>query len=208
MLFLASVPAPAGDIAVVIKVKGAVTYQAPDAETWSDVAAGLRLPGGSRIRTADDGLAMVKFLTDGSMMRLKPQTDLTLADTKENGPKISLGAALFDVSKQKKRGKFTVTTPTSVATVKGTRFWVTVKADSSTILACLEGTVAVKCMASGKEKDVRGGYTAVVDDDGLTVRTTADGDIPADEQALQLQLQFEGQDGTTKTLQIESTPAK
>ena len=201
--------ARADGIAVVIKVKGSVSYQVEGSDAWEPVKAGLVLPDGCRIRTDDDGLAMVKFLSDGSMMRLKPQTSLTLAsrDSDKGGATLSMGAALFDVKKTRGRDRFTVTTQTTVATVKGTRFWVTVRADTATVLACLEGKVGVKCIASGDEKDVRGGFTAVVDED-LVVRATQSSDLPADEQTQRFEFRFEGKDGSTRTLGIESTPAK
>jgi hypothetical protein len=197
--------ADTGGIAVVIKVKGTVTYQAPQAESWEPVTQGLVLPSGTSVKTAADGLAMVKFLADGSMMRLKPQTHLTLAAReKKGGMQVSLGSVLFDIKKSKARDKFTVSTPTSIATVKGTKFWVIVRADSSTVLVGLDGVVSLECKATGKARNVKKGYTGIVDGSGLKVRETQGGDLPEGEDVLNLEFGFKDEGGGTKTLRIES----
>lgn len=211
MALLAAAPSAAQDVAVVIKVKGAVTYRPAGSDAWQPVAAGQVLDAGTEIRTESDGLAMVKFLADGGMMRLKPQTRLTLAaaDQKERGVSISAGSALFDIKKRRKgHDPFTVISPTSVATVKGTSFWVTVRDDSATVLVCLEGTVRIAAAASGKARDVDGGMTALTDGDDLQVRKTVSSDLPSGEATQELEIRFEDKDGSTKRLRIESVPSE
>ncbi len=192
----------AAAVAVVVKVKGGVFRQAPGAEQWLAAAAGQTLVSGEQVKTDADGLAMVKFLSDGSMMKLKPQTHLTFAARETKGVLMSLGAALFDVKPSDGADKFTVTTPTGVATVKGTRFWVSSAGDSAGSVVVLEGTVRVKSSVTGKEKSVRRGYTALLGPQGLEVRETRGSDLP--EQTQTLEFEFKDADGTTKTLRIDA----
>lgn len=194
----------AGDqaLAVIIKAKGSVLYQAPGAAEWAPAGAGQAILPGGQVKTEADGLAMVKFLSDGSMMKLKPQTHLTFEAREKGGLLLSMGAALFDVKKTASKDKFTVTTPTSVATVKGTSFWVTSRGDSASTTVCLDGVVTVKSRASGKSRDVKRGYTAVCDRAGITVRATRSGDLPEQEQ--QLEFRFKDASGNAKTLRIDA----
>jgi len=201
----------AQDVAVIVKVKGNVTYQSPESDSWEPAKQGLTLSLGCSVRTGSDGLAMVKFVADGSMMRLKPETNLTLSGKDDKrGIMLGMGAALFEITpaKQGKSKGFTVTTPTSVAAVKGTRFWVLVDGDSASAVVCLEGLVGVTHRESGKSRDVKAGMTAVSRPDEFTVRETRSGDLPAGERTRRLELRFEGSDGSTRTLEIESTNAR
>jgi ferric-dicitrate binding protein FerR (iron transport regulator) len=145
------------------------------------------------------------------MMRLKPKTRLTLAaaDTKKRGVHMRAGAALFNIGKRRAGDDpFTVTSPTSVATVKGTRFWVRVGDDSASVLVCLEGTVRLAAAESGSARDVDAGMTGGTDGDELTVRTTVSSDLPSGEATQELEIRFKDDDGSTKRLRIESVPSK
>lgn len=196
----------ADNVAVIIKLKGSVECLAPASSGWTSATAGQVLPAGTRVKTGSDGLAMVKFLADGSMMRLRPGTDLTIAgegEEKRGGAKVSVGAVLFDVNKPLRREGFTVKTPTAVATVKGTRFWVRVADDGRTVVVCIEGTVSVRNGATGEEEETAGGRTAVVDGETIEVRETGEEDIPAAAASRRLELELEGRDGTTRMLRIE-----
>jgi len=189
-------------LAVIIKAKGSVLYQVPGGSAWAPAAAGQTILAGGQVKTEADGLAMVKFLSDGSMMKLKPQTHLTFEARDKGGLLLSMGAALFDVQKSGAKDKFTVTTPTSVATVKGTSFWVTSRGDSASMIATLDGVVTVKSRATGKSKDVKRGNTAVCDQAGITVRATRTEDLPEQEQ--ELEFRFKDGSGNTKMLRIDA----
>jgi ferric-dicitrate binding protein FerR (iron transport regulator) len=189
-------------LAVIIKAKGSVLYQAPGGSAWAPAAAGQTILAGGQVKTEADGLARVKFLSDGSMMKLKPQTHLTFEAREKGGLLLGMGAALFDVKKTGAKDKFTVTTPTSVATVKGTSFWVTSRGDSASTTVCLDGVVTVKSRASGKSKDVKRGYTALCDQVGLTLRATRTDDLPEQEQ--ELEFRFKDANGNVKTLRIDA----
>jgi ferric-dicitrate binding protein FerR (iron transport regulator) len=167
------------------------------------VVAGHALVSGEQVKTEADGLAMVKFLSDGSMMKLKPRTHLTFAARESKGVLMSLGAALFDIKPSNDKDKFTVTTPTGVAKVKGTRFWVTSASDSSGSVVVLDGVVNVKSSADGKARNVRQGYTALLGREGLDVREARGADLP--EQSQRLEFEFRDSQGNTRTLRIDGT---
>jgi len=189
-------------VAVVVKVKGGVFQQAPGAAAWAAAQAGNSLASGTQMKTEADGLAMVKFISDGSMMKLKPQTHLTFAARESKGVLLSLGAARFDVKPSDGKDKFTVTTPTGVATVKGTQFWVSSAGDTASSIVVLDGTVNVKCSKTNKAKNVKRGYTALLGPNGLEVRETRGSDLP--EQSQKLEFEFKDPQGKTRTLQIDA----
>jgi hypothetical protein len=212
LLFAATLAMAAGaeGVAVVVKLKGSVTCQEAGSDAWAAASQGTVLKAGTRVKTGDDGLAMVKFLADGSMMRLKPQTSLTIngRNDKSGAARLILGAATFEIPKRGGADRFAVSTPTSVATVKGTRFWVLVKADSASVVTCLDGVVEVAPPTGGKGKDVKAGFTAEATAAGVTVRPTKPGDIPADEVDQNLLFQFKDKDNNVKQLRIDFNETK
>lgn len=205
----------ADNIAVIIKMKGNVTYQNPDESTWIEAKVGQALVSGGRLRTGEDGLAMVKFLRDGSMMRLKPQSNVMFlsekdkeADKKGTVTKISLGTILFDVKRRSAEESFIVKTPTTVAAVKGTKFWVVVKSDSTTLVVCSEGLVDVMNIFSGNRRETQKDYTAISDLKDVILQKTKPGDLPEGENTGKLEFRFNDRNKNSKKLQIDFNRSK
>lgn len=205
ILFMLS-PAAAADaasaLAVIIKVKGSVLYQAPGAPAWTTATAGQSVLAGAQVKTDADALAMVKFVADGSMVKLKPGTLVTFQGKDARSVQLSMGAALFDVAKSRDGSSFTVNGPACVATVKGTSFWVVARSDSSSTVSVLDGTVGVKA-ESGESRDITRGFTAEASRAGLVVRQTRARDLP--EQSQTLEFEFKDAGGKSKTVKIDAT---
>lgn len=198
----------ADNIAVIIKMKGAVQLQTPGKNDWQAAKKGQMVASGSKIKTGDNGLVMVKFLDDKSMVRMKPKSILTVVGQKEQRVvnkevNITLGSVLFNVDKKHKKGEFHVKTPTSVATVKGTKFWVVVDKNGVTSVVTLEDIVALLNLGSGVSKDVGPGQTGVSDDKGVTVRETKPDDLSEGKETRKMEIKFKDKDGNTKDLIIE-----
>ncbi len=192
-------------VAIVIKSTG--KSQAKQGAKWIDVAKGFRLMSGDKVQTKADGFTAVMFLDDKSIVKLKPNSNLEIQG-KRDGKSIAknivmdVGELFVKVSKQK--GSFQVATPTSVASVKGTEFWL-IENPTGTVVIGLEGLIEVVNKASGQKQDVGAGNTGKSGKDGnVTVTTTQEGEIP-DQGALEEEIiiKFKDGDGKEKEVRIK-----
>ena len=136
----------ADPVAVIIKVKGDITIK--NAASGKSITAkrGTRLFDGDKIATGKSGRLAVKFLDDNSLLRIRPNSTCTINAKNENNSVtknifVEVGTIFSKITKQK--SSFSVTTPTSVASVKGTIFWTVQKFKGSTQYFGEEGTVEV-----------------------------------------------------------------
>lgn len=154
--FIASVTAQ-NEIAVIAKTVGTVSYQYNEQSSWQSLKAGTLLFNNAIIRTADDGFATLIYLDDKSRVTLRPKSELVVSAsvTKEEIEKkvqMKYGESLFEVSKDKRR--FKVETPTSVASVKGTKFFVVIsQEDLSTAVYGITGLVGVRGTTGSRPSD-------------------------------------------------------
>ncbi len=192
-------------VAVVLKTLGDV--QARQAKGWAKMAKGSKLYSGNEVQTKKDGYAAVMFLDDKSVVKVKPNSVLKVQGNYE-GKTISkqivmdVGELFVKVSKQK--GSFQVATPTSVASVKGTEFWV-IEGDQGTTIIGLEGLIELSNKTSGQTATVGVGQTGTSGKDGnVNITETKEGDIP-DEGQLQeeIKIQFRDADGNLKEVKIK-----
>ncbi len=192
-------------VAVVLKSVGDV--QTKTAKGWSKVEKGSKLFSGDQLQTKKDGFTAVMFLDDKSVVKVKPNSVLKIQGTHE-GKSISkkvvmeVGEMFVQVSKQK--GSFQVATPTSVASVKGTEFWVIEGMDGTKIIG-LDGLIELLNNISGDKKDIGAGFTAISGKDGsIVVNPTKEGDIP-DAGALEeeIKIKFRDADGNEKEIKIK-----
>lgn len=192
--------------AVAIVVKSTGKAQAKQGNKWVDVTKGSRLFSGDKVVTKDDGFAAVMFLDDKSIIKLKPNSNLEVKGQYE-GKSISknivmdVGELFVKVSKQK--GSFQVATPTSVASVKGTEFWVIENTNGTKVIG-IEGLIEVLNKASNKKQDVSAGNTANSDKSGnLSVDTTKENEIPEDKDLEEIIIKFRDNDGKEKEVKIK-----
>lgn len=191
-------------VAIVVKTVG--DTQAKQQKGWAKMAKGSKLFSGDEVQTKKDGYAAVMFLDDKSVVKVKPNSILKIQGTYE-GKSISkqlvmdVGELFVKVSKQK--GSFQVATPTSVASVKGTEFWVSEKDGATTIIG-LEGVIELMNKSSGKTGTVSAGQTGKSTGEGVTVEETKEGDVP-DEGELkeEIRVRFKDADGTEKEVIIK-----
>ena len=192
-------------IAVVMKTIGSV--QAKHDAGWASVARAGKLYSGDQVQTKKDGYAAVMFIDDKSLVKIKPNSILKIQGTTE-GKSISkqlvmdVGELFVKVSKQK--GSFQVATPTSVASVKGTEFWVS-ESDGSTSVISLEGVIELVNKASGQSVQVTAGQTGISTKGGkLNTEATKEGAIPnAGELTEEIIIKFKDADGNSKEVRIK-----
>jgi hypothetical protein len=111
---------------------------------------GQVLSPGDRVRTADDGHAIVTFL-DGSSVTIDPATTITVVEATASASgaitirlEQALGRTWSSVQKLTHAdSRFEITTPSTTATVRGTGFITTVSASGATAVTTTDGIVEV-----------------------------------------------------------------
>ncbi|MCB0833520.1 MAG: FecR domain-containing protein [Bacteroidetes bacterium] len=192
-------------VAIVVKALGKA--QVKQSSKWSNVGKGSRLYSGDEVQTKGDGYAAVMFLDDKSIVKVKPNSVLKIQGTYE-GKSISkqmvmdVGELFVKVSRQK--GSFQVVTPTSVASVKGTEFWVLEGTQGTTVIG-LEGLIDVLNKISNTTQPVSAGQTGKSGKDGeVTVTETKEEDIPdAGGLSEEIIIKFQDSDGNEKEVRIK-----
>ncbi len=201
-------------IAVTTKVTGNVDYT-PVNKSLTDLKPGAVLANGDKIKTGSNGFVALVFIDDKSALKIKENTELEITGKREASSiakKINMGQGTLraKVTKQTK-SDFVIQTPTSVASVKGTDFWLISDPLAGDRLIGLEGIVSFTNIMSGMTMDITTGLTGNSSKDGkLETGTTNPDAIPTDPEGdeedtkkSELRIRLQGPDGTIKTLIIE-----
>ena len=209
MLIIRSHAFSAETIAVIIKAKGEVTLTKAGQEKSSDARRGQRLEDGDKLVTGKESFAALRFIDDASLVRVSPHTVCTINGKRENNQimknlYVEVGTIFSQITQQK--GAFQVATPTSVASVKGTRFITDQKANPGTFYYGEEGEVEIT--NEGGTVTLTAGFTAfVASQTTIPVLTkTQPGDLPQWEGDADIEdefeLGFENDVGQAKTLKF------
>ncbi|UCH09334.1 MAG: FecR domain-containing protein, partial [Fidelibacterota bacterium] len=137
---------------------------------------GTALNNGEKVVTLSDGTAVIMFLDDKSILRIQKNTTLTVGGERSataisKQVDMQFGKLRAEVSRQR-RGEFQITTPISVASVKGTDFWATSDPILGDIFLGVEGLIEVENLISGGVIEVGGGQMGTSEPDGTTEVTT------------------------------------
>lgn len=133
----------------------------PDA-ALAPVIAGASLAEGARIQVPEDGYLRLR-LADGSIVRVLAGSDVELkrlrrrnnATSFESVVDVKKGKVESEVSKQPAGRVFEIHAPGAVASVRGTRFDVSVAEDGRVGTAVSEGEVALRARAAARRAKVR-----------------------------------------------------
>lgn len=180
LLFIALTSAwGAEKIAFTTKVSGRVTLTTPQGQT-NPLKRGTALNMDEKIVTGSDGSVVIMFIDDKSILRIQKNTTLTIrGESFGSGSSRALskqidmqfGKLRAQVSEQR-RGEFQISTPTSVASVKGTDFWITSDPVLGDIFLGVSGLIEVENLISGGTIEVGGGQVGTSNPDGTTAVTT------------------------------------
>ena len=203
----------AGKIAVTTKIKGKVELQQKSSQNYKDLKPGTLLGDGDRIRTGSLGFAAIIFIDDKTTLKIKEKSELVITGKRSAvsiAKKIDLdgGTVRAMVSKQRK-GDFIIPTTTSVASVKGTDFWLVSDPSNGDEVMGLEGIVNLLNIETGLNVDVTEGNTGVSTPDGqVNMTETNPTNIPDDPDGnesgeSQIRIYFEGPNGEQKSLLIK-----
>jgi hypothetical protein len=200
-------------IALTMKVTGEVMHRKSGADKATPLKFGTPLDDGDWISTSEDGFAILIFADDKSQIKLRPNTEVVIKGKRDADANISkriemeIGEVFSKVKQQ--RGTLEIVTPTSVASVKGTEFWIIVNEDGTTEILTLEGLVELMNRVSGKTVDVSQGNTGTSDaNGGNNVTPTGPSDTPPEPESdmeipEKIEIDVRDKDGRNRTIIIQ-----
>jgi len=149
-------------IARVMKSNGDVSLRGLGETTFSaGVKAGRGINNGDAIRIGETGFAVVIFIDDKSIVKIRENTEFQFIDTPTTRTlDLEHGTILNKVTKQRDK-TFQVETPVSVASVKGTEFAVVSDPSGVDQFFCNEGLFDVYNTVSGETVSVPAGQQAI-----------------------------------------------
>jgi hypothetical protein len=194
---LAAAP-PAGPIGLLSKVILEVMRK-ESGKSWDRASRGQTLDTGDMVRTGPASLAIIKF-KDNSLVHLREKSELTVTGTTTGGSfsksvEIQTGVVGFNVAKQRAGEEFRFTSPTSVASIRGTAGAFNATGNADTLIVTV-GTIQFSNRSSSKSLSVVAGFTGISGRDGaLLTRPSTEQEKRIAAEALQ--------DGQSKKLEIE-----
>jgi len=174
-IFAGKTPPPESPVAIVMKVIKDVNFKKVDGD-WITTKIGQALSTGDEIKTGAKSLALVKF-TDNSILRVRENCSIKIYADKNNkqitkNTYIGKGGVNFEVTKQQQNEEFQFTTPTMVASIRGTKGFLQV-GDDGTILILEDGSVDFKSLVGEQTKgNITGGNSVIFTNDGQVTVTT------------------------------------
>lgn len=171
-------------VGVIAKTKGQTFHKKFNSDEYMPQAnIGSKLMNHDWVKTGTDGYVALFFLDDKSQLKIRENSEMEILGTVERGrinKTISMDFGTVKATIDKQQGEFRIATPTSVASVKGTEFWVISGPNGDQFIG-LTGTVEVQNRASGRTSTVTTNQTATSNSDGsLDVTVTSDTDVPDD----------------------------
>lgn len=173
-------------LALVLKKKGDVNYSPFSAkDSISQLVISKSLFNQDLIQTGKDGFTKVVYLDDGSAIKVHRNSEVYIQGSVKNRKiskqiNLAFGKMKLDVNPQRNES-FIISTPNSVATVKGTRFWLESTPEFDLFLG-LEGQVEITNSETGSSIVLDENFTVSSSNDGgLTIAPT----LPLELQALE-----------------------
>jgi len=202
----------ASKIAVATKVNGVVEIMPVDTRDFSKLKPGTVLSDGDKIRTGNSGFAAIIFIDDKSILKLKGNSEATIAGQRTSASiskKINMDSGIVRATITKQNVDFVIQTPTSVASVKGTDFWLLSDPISGDEVIGLDGIVNLTNNETGEEVDVTEGNSGISNPDGSVGLEETDPnsipDDPSDDQEgpSQIRIYLDGPNGEQKVIVID-----
>jgi hypothetical protein len=189
----------------------------PAEQDWVKAERGQTLDSGDMLKTGEKSLAIVK-LKDNSLLRVRERSEVILTGTSGTGGfskqvTLSGGTVGFSVKKQQPNEEFRFTSPTSVASIRGTMGMFSMQ-DTLDLLTVTEGAVTLTNNLSQQSVVVEAGQTGLSYASGrLEKRPTTDKELSAfqelfkgtenGDRSKQLKLQLRNERGELRELIIE-----
>lgn len=130
------------------------------AQNWKNAKKGELIYGGDLVRTQKQSFALIKF-NDASTLRLGPNAEVQVyGEDNPSSTNVTSGDVGFSMTKRKTK-PFEFTTPTSVASIRGTQGLLVVQLSGTDFLTIIEGLVRFSNNFSHDTVDVGAGETGV-----------------------------------------------
>lgn len=183
-------------LAIVRRFKPQVRVRDSEQPEWVEAQIAQQLFDKDTLRTDADGYAVVQLI-DNSLARVRPNSMLIIrGEANERGglnTRINVESGSMNLNVSGRQSEYEVATPTAVAAVKGTQFITELSDDGTSTFICFSGEVSVTAANSGREVTLRQRRRAVVDNQGITIRTSS---ISAREQRNLMQLEEDMESST------------
>ena len=212
LIFIFSLLIGGDRIAVATKVIGSVEY-VRGKDFAKSVKKGHIIESGDKITTAKGGFVALLFIDDKSALKVKENSEVIISGNKNNraiAKRIGLKGGTIRAQVGKKQNRdFIVQTTVSVASVKGTDFWVVSDNNNGDSVIGIEGVIQLTNKISGDKIDIPSGITGLATKDGqLQSFNTDPKTIPKDPSGdnfgnQNLKIEFKDANGKKKTLVIE-----
>ena len=202
----------ADKIAIATKVNGVVEIAPAKINKFNTLTPGTVLSDGDKIRTGSKGFTAIIFIDDKSTLKVKENSELVVGGQKSDArisKKINMDVGTIRATINKQNADFVIQTPTSVASVKGTDFWLLSDPETGDQVMGLEGVVGLTNTQTGQEVNVTSGMSGLSTPDGdLSLEETVDSTIPDDpstdsESTSEIKIFMEGPNGQQKVIIIE-----
>ena len=170
-------------IGLVMKKKGKVNYTPySNNQKAQSLKISESLFNQDLIETGKDGFAKFVYLDDASVIKIHKNSEIYIQGSIKKRRimkqvNISTGKMKLDINKQEV-GEFKIITPTSVASIKGTRFWVDVNGEKGDLFHGLSGIVEITNNATGEKVNLTANTTATSLPDGtLDIKKTVNKEL-------------------------------
>jgi len=206
IIFICTSLMGADAVAFTLKAVGNVSLTRGD--DTNKVENGTQLQNEDMLETKENSYAAVKFVDGSSVIKIFPRSMLTIKTTVSEDNKLNktnyLNAGEIWAKVTRKSGEFQIDTPTTVVSVKGTRFNVKVDENGTTVNT-FEGIVEMKNKKNGETGLVGAGQNGSSNGDGdMNVGEGNTEEEEGDESDPQiLEIELDNGDGDTKTIKIE-----
>jgi len=166
-------------VAITVKTIGEVSRSSEGQEGFNALKRGNALSDNDVIRTGENGFIVAMYLDDKTTVKITENSEFKISGERQGGSiqkrvAISYGNMHASVTKQK-GGEFIISTPTSVASVKGTDIVIVCDPIQGDLFVTLIGVIEVKNNTTGETTTVSKGESATSTPDGsLEVHVTTE----------------------------------
>ena len=202
----------ANKIAVATKIKGFVELMPAGKRDFIKLKPGTILSDGDKVRTGSKGFAAIIFIDDKSTLKLKEDSEAVITGQRSAASiskKINMDSGTVRATVTKQNTDFVIQTPTSVASVKGTDFWLITNPETGDQIIGIEGIIGLTNNETGQEVDVTEGMSGISTPDGnIGLEVTDQSTIPDDPSVeidglSQIKIYLEGPNGEQRVMVIE-----
>ena len=201
-------------VAIAVKIQGDVSITYKGLNSPQALKPGSPLSNLDKIKTGKEGYVALMYLDDKTVVKMLGDSDLTIMGDR-SGKKINksidikYGKVSANVMPQK-GNEFRISTPTSVASVKGTELAIQSDPSTGDSFTLIEGLIEVTNSVTGESTQVQEGETATSTPDGSleVVETTSEDlddfeDTIIEIQTQELRFEVEDENGNIKEILIK-----